>query len=188
MEQEAPDETRWLARILAVVFCLLGIRGVFVLYGRLLADNTLLSPGEQLFEFAMICIGLGVSIFLFWLAHRLWTSASIWRAFDWLLKVFPWLLFFQHRYSNINKRCRCGIVTGIAAIIVIAPLPLVVGRYHVVRYILMFFYWPIMVFLRTLNYSDYRNLLFSFLIMVYTFIVGFVVGWCVSCVKGWFAD
>jgi hypothetical protein len=187
MKQAYKDETRWLARVLAVICVLLSIRVLIVLLQHISEDQVTIPR---------VAISLTVLILSLWLAYRLLICSSLWNIFSWFSETSTFVLYVQSQYYRINKHVRSGFVGGIILPIVILPLPLLLSRYHGV------FFWdaiavvfkmivrPFGLLEKILNISgwpleDHFRMLF---IVVYLFILGFVVGVLISYLKGLFCS
>jgi hypothetical protein len=174
MEQVYKDETRWLTRMLAVLFVLLGIQGVVTQYQRVSVDHNSIS-----------FIALGMIILSFFLGYRLWSCSSIWNLFFWFFGESLVVLQLHSQYCRINKHIRAGWVAGTILPVMCIPLLMVFSRYKGVWFwesVKKSFYiilLPLKSFLQMLSDSLPSYVLFAFVVS-YVFIIGFVLGISIS--------
>ena len=177
MEQVYKDETRWLTRMLAVLFVLLGIQGVVTQYQRVSVDHNPIS-----------FIALGLIILLFFLGYRLWSCSSIWNLFFWFFKESLVVLQLHSLYCRVNKHIRAGWVAGTILPLMCIPLLMVFSRYKGVWFwesVKKLFYiilLPLKSFLQMLSDSMPPYASFAFF-LVYIFVIGFILGVFISYMK-----
>jgi len=185
MEQTYRDETRWLTRMLAIIFVLLAFRGIVVQYQRIYVDHDQVSM-----------LALGVILLFFWLAYRLLVCSSLWNLFPWFSKTFPAFQYFQSRYFFLNKHVRGGLVAGVISIIIFPPLlPVLFLHYKgtwfwdLLNRVTHVILWPLKVLFRMLDTSEmpkeYQNIAFFLSWVIYTFAIGFLVGALISYLAEW---
>jgi hypothetical protein len=188
MEQRNRDETRWLARLLAVIFILLGVRAMVVL-ARRMPSFSLSLPSSQLF---LSFFGLAASMFFFWFSYRLFKCSSLWDVSPWLAKEFPLHDYFKCQYFRINKHVRRGLISGLILLIIATPLPLMFYLYEGVwfwEFIKPLFYiiiWPLMKIIETLNLpsGSLGKGGFFILLCANIFAIGFAIGISISYMMG----
>jgi hypothetical protein len=177
IEQVYKDETRWLTRMLAVLFVLLGIQGVVTQYQRVSVDHNPIS-----------FIALGLIVLLFFLGYRLWSCSSIWNLFFWFFKESLVVLQLHSLYCRINKHIRAGWVAGTILPVMCIPLLMVFSRYKGVWFwesVKKLFYiilLPLKSFLQMLSDSLPSYVSFAFAVS-YLFAIGFVLGMSISYIN-----
>ncbi|MHC4771009.1 MAG: hypothetical protein ACYS8O_04315 [Planctomycetota bacterium] len=182
MEKAYKDETRWLARMLAIIFFLLAFRGVIVQCQRIYVDQNWIS-----FFF------LGISFLLFWFGYQLWICSSLWNVFLWFSETSTVVLYMQSQYYRINKHVRSGLVGGMILLLFIVPLPSMFSYYEgvwfceFIKHILYTILWPLKQLFEILNvfqsHPEYNRSMIIFGYM-YLFAIGFVAGALISFITG----
>jgi hypothetical protein len=188
--QQTKDETRWLLRLFAVLFVLLGIQVIREQFRRI-------ATGED-FSVPSFFIAIGVVILLFWLGWRLWRCPSFWDILSWMPQTPPLFLYFQCQYFRMSQHIRCGLVTGVILLIMEALLRVISFRYKGVwfwdwvRYLWATLYGPFRQLLKLLNFpkrpEGHQGLIIFILYVIYFFAIGFIVGWSVSRLREWLSN
>lgn len=187
MEQKSPDETRWLARVLAILSILLAFRVIIVKIRQISTVNAL-SGNPQLWGCLLIILGLGIAVFLFWLAYRLFRCSSIWRISPWFSENFPMFELYQCLYFRINKHVRGGLVGGVIMLIIALLLPYMLSLCEglwickLVRHIFFgIILWPARFIIEICNINSIEPVLAFPVVVIYLFLVGFCIGAVISC-------
>lgn len=187
MEQKSPDETRWLARVLAI-FCILLAFQVINVKIRQISNVNALSGNPQLWGCLLILLGLAIAVFLFWLAYRLFRCSSLWTLSSWFSEKYPMFELYQCFYFRINKHVRGGLVGGVIFLIMVAPLPYILIRYdeiYICEFVNLILFgiilWPIMATFDFCNIDSIEPVLAFPVVIIYLFLVGFCIGAAISC-------
>lgn len=180
MQASTRDETRWLARLLAVVPVMLGVRLIMIQVHRFTTDPLTL---------LMIGISVGISVLLFWLGYRLWTCASLWDIFIWLTQTSVITLYLQACYNDIHRHVRAGLVGGLFVIALQNVRILLIVLYGLSphHWSARMIFWPIRFFLKTVNLPKCPGL--PILIAItYLFAIGFLIGSLLSFLRARFGQ
>jgi hypothetical protein len=181
-DPKTKDETRWLARAIAMLTVFLGYHILVILIHRII--------GDEYFNHIAIVLGIVVVGFLFWLSYRLLRCASLWDMLTWTSDVAPGILLWKCYYLDLNKHIRCGLIAGFIFSIINMLLGFMCKLYggivfwDMVRSILIICWYPVWKLINISNSSEIKSLFFV-IIVLYTWIIGFIVGWGISHLKHW---
>jgi hypothetical protein len=180
MQASTRDETRWLARLMAVVPVMLGVRLIVIQVHRFTTDP---------FTLLMIGISVGISVLLFWLGYRLWTCASIWVLFCRLPGgTPPSLVWLQCRYATINRRLRAGLIGSAAFVIIQWLILLSISLYPDVNFchrVWQNICWPPRALREFLSCASWPGIALVLFVFVYLCAMGFVIGISISYLRDW---
>lgn len=115
MRRKNKDETRWLARLIAVYML------IFVVDGIVVNLSTIFSRSQDSARLVWAAVGLGLGILFLWLAFRLLTCSSFWDFFGFLEK-YPLVAIIQCRYFAVNRHIRSGWTGGAIMLLTVYPL------------------------------------------------------------------
>jgi len=187
MEQKSPDETRWLARVLAI-FCILLAFQVINVKIRQISNVNALSGNPQFWGCLLIILGLGIAVFLFWLGYRFLICSSIWRISPWFSENFPMFELYQCLYFRINKHLRSGLVAGVIMLIIALFVPYMLSLCEglwICKFVRHIFFgiilWPARFIIEICNINSIEPVLAFPVVIIYLFLVGFCIGAFISC-------
>ena len=180
MEQTYKDETRWLTRMLAIIFVLLALCGIVGQYQQICVNHDSIS-----------FIAVGIIPLFFWLGYRLWRCTSLWNIFLWFSETSTVVLSLQFQYYRINKHIRGGLVAGVISLMMVPPfLPVLFLHYKGIWFwdllnrITHVILWPLKGLFQMLDTSEmpkeYQNIAFFLSWIIYTFAIGFLAGALIS--------
>ena len=186
MGQETKDETRWLTRLFAVFFIVLGVLVMVRLPQRFFSGQL---------PFDIMVISLAISVLFFWIGYRLWITSSFWNIIKEIFSCIPGstliFLYLQSQYFKINKHIRSGLVAGVILLIVQVLLFFMRGLYNdfqfckwIVR-ISQRIFWPPRDWIEILSFSQWLPLAQVLFVVFYIFAIGFVIGTSLSYLIGW---
>lgn len=180
MQDKTRDETRWLARLLSIIFVMLAVRILIIMYQRF--------TGESLTPLAG-ALSLGVSALFFWLGYWLWTCRSLWDMFNWMPEPLPSFLYLQAQYFRINRHVRSGLVGSVSVLILQGVIYISVvlnkedGFWHWLSRIWIRLFWPHREWVEILNFSRWPILAQFLFVLFYLFMMGFAIGLLLSWMK-----
>lgn len=187
MEQKSPDETRWLARVLAIFSILLAFQVIVIQIQRISAANALPST-QQHRGYIFIVLGLGIAVFLFWLGYRLLICSSLWRISPWFSENFPMFEFYEYMYFRISKHIRSGLVAGVIMLIIALFVPYMLSLCEglwICKFVRHIFFgiilWPARFIIEICNINSIEPVLAFPVVIIYLFLVGFCTGAAISC-------
>ena len=187
MKPKCNDETRWMARLIAVYMF------VFVVNGLIVNLSAVFNTSAGSAQSVRPVVGLVLGGVFFWLAFRLLVCSSLWNLLG-FLKEKPLFAYIQCRYFSINQHIRSGL-TGMTMLFLIAyPLPGMIrmseGSWFSVvpKSLYAIVFWPVRAFLEIFGFQpESRGLLFAMLLV---YIVGtrFIAGAGISLISSRLAD
>lgn len=181
MQNKKRDETRWLARLLAVFVVMLGVRILSIMVHRV-SEGTLLP--------LTAILSLGVSAFLFWVGYRFLMCPSLWDMFGWVPTMSPFVLYTQAQYFRINAHIRAGLIGGLAFWIIEAFVYVMhlfhrdIGFYGELIRLWHRVCWPHRGLMELLQISQWPTFAVFLLVIFYLFLLGFLTGCFMSYLAG----
>jgi len=184
MRRKNKDETRWLARLIAVYML------IFVVDGIVVNLSTIFSSSQDSAGLVWATVGLGLGILFLWLAFCLLTCSSFWDFFGFLEK-YPLVAIIQCRYFAVNRHIRSGWTGGAIMLLMVYPLVGLIRMSEGTWFstaamsVLDFLLWP---FRAAGGFQlEPRGLVFAML-MVYCVGTGFAAGAGLSLAAGVLAE
>lgn len=183
MSQKCKDETRWLARAVAVyvlIFTLKGfVKNLSAAFDSLRGDSSGL---------IYAVIGLILGAVFFWLGVLLLVCSSLWNCLSFLEKYAAYM-FVQCEYFGINKHIRSGLTGSAVMLLVVYPIPLMSRVFkdtiiaEFTGFVFTMVLWPLRTMFNAFDAAPQRAIIFL-IVLLYLIITGFILGAGISYLAG----
>ena len=192
MQNQNKDETRYLAKLLAVIPVLIGVRQLIAVNQELSTFTISLPTIEVIALIFSTFTGMLISFFMFYIAWRLFKCSSLWNVPSWMSKATPSIHLFQCHYLSINQHKRAGLIAGIITLITLYFLPAIISlstgltaARTITRITFKISFYPLKCILNTLDITPPESFLPALLIITITttFTAGFIAGLTASKLK-----
>lgn len=186
------DETRYLAKLLAVIPALIGVRQLKAVNQELSTFSISLPTIEVITLIFSTFTGMLISFFIFYIAWRLCKCSSLWNVPAWMSKATPSIHFFQCHYQSIKQHKRAGLIAGISTLIALYLLPSIIAlstgltaARTITRITFQITLYPLKCILNALDITPPESFLPALLIIAITttFAAAFIAGLTASYLK-----